>query len=613
MGLRKKTSLWFAAILVALTLGGYVGLSMTLRPAFDALEDLSSRQDLARVRNGITATLAVLNNVSIDWGQWDETYAFIGGTNPMFDDINVEPASLTALGINLMAIYDMDGALHAGMYVDLESSDTLPVNEAILSNDLLGSLQQHDNEASELNGIVESGFGPMLFYSRPVTHSDGSGPMRGTFIVGRMLSDSMIAEIGDAAEVAVEPVLVGTDSRSVNASGIFGAIEQITTDDSRINEQLLHDIDGNPVIALRVASPRDVSRLGRNTTASVLLMFAGLGALAALGMEFILSNTIIKPLDRLRATMADVGNNEDSGLRIALQRDDEIGDLANSFDEMLDSLDSMKRQNIDQSFKAGMAEVAAGVLHNIRNTLMPVVNNVAIARDTLSQEKNVHLAAAVDELASSDTPADRRVKLAQFVEGCQDQAAEARTMSVECLDQALEQLDHTTDILMEQERYTHAKPVIERVNVAELIEGATQLLQENGASKLEVNVQEGVADLVVRAHRVGLMQVFGNLFVNAAEAIARSGRSAGRIRVTASHQPDGPESDLELTISDNGAGIDSAAMEHLFDRGYSTKEGSGGLGLHWSANAIASMGGEISASSDGAGRGAEFHIKLKAA
>jgi len=38
-----------------------------------------------------------------------------------------------------------------------------------------------------------------------------------------------------------------------------------------------------------------------------------------------------------------------------------------------------------------------------------------------------------------------------------------------------------------------------------------------------------------------------------------------------------------------------------------------GLGLHWCANAVAGMGGQISAESAGTGQGAAFHVLLPAA
>jgi two-component system NtrC family sensor kinase len=70
-----------------------------------------------------------------------------------------------------------------------------------------------------------------------------------------------------------------------------------------------------------------------------------------------------------------------------------------------------------------------------------------------------------------------------------------------------------------------------------------------------------------------------------------------------------------VTVRDNGSGFDGEMKTQIFQRGYTskTKGSTTGLGLHWCANAVASMGGKISAESAGAGQGAEFHVLLPAA
>jgi signal transduction histidine kinase len=613
MGLRKKITLWFCAVLGVVALVGYIGLSLTLGPAFDELEDMASRQDLARVQSGVAAPLKVLNNVSIDWGQWDETYNFVGGENPEFDDINVERDSLTALNINLMAIYDLEGELHAGMYVDFESADTLPVNEAILNSELLAALQDHNAEDSALSGIAQSGLGPMLFYSRPITLSDGSGPMRGTFIVGRMLDRALISEIGEGAEVDVEPVLISAAESNKHSPDMFGDVAQTTTDRVRVNEQVLHDLSGVPVMILRVSSARNVSSLGRSAMASALWLFVGLGVLVVVALGWFLGKQVIEPVHRLRSTMLDVGEDRAESAQIDLERTDEIGDLSRAFGDMLDSLDEMKRKNIEQSFKAGMAEVAAGALHNIRNSLMPIVNNVAMARDCMTQQANPNVATALAEVGSEVTPPERQEKLLEFLRVAHDRSLSELEVGIENLDHATIQLDHAAQILREQEQYAHAKPIIEKVRIAELIDAAMGIISADHSGNIQVDVQDGIDDVQVLAHRVGLMQVIGNLFVNAVEAITRAEKNVGQISVSARRKNQNSDDLVELTIQDNGVGVDVEELESLFERGYTTKENSGGLGLHWSANTLASMGGEIEASSEGRGRGARFHVTLEAA
>ena len=70
----------------------------------------------------------------------------------------------------------------------------------------------------------------------------------------------------------------------------------------------------------------------------------------------------------------------------------------------------------------------------------------------------------------------------------------------------------------------------------------------------------------------------------------------------------------ELTVSDDGVGIDAANRDRLFEKGFSTKSGGKrGVGLHWCANAVNAMGGRLSVESDGPQQGATFRITLPAA
>jgi len=297
-----------------------------------------------------------------------------------------------------------------------------------------------------------------------------------------------------------------------------------------------------------------------------------------------------------------------------MQRSDEIGDLASTFDNMLLELGEAKRRHIDQSFKAGMAEVAAGVLHNVRNSLMPIFNNVEMAQDSSTHCANENIGRSIDELLSGNPPADRREKLLRYLNIAYEHASDERSAVSASLDYAKHQLDQVVEILREQERYSHAKPVLEKVNLGEVIGEARNMIPDSGDLDVSIDIDDAVEKYDARAHRVGLFQIFGNILLNAYESIRRSGRNEGEISVNASAERLGAETEIHITIRDSGAGIDDAALDHVFNRGYTSKDGDrGGLGLHWSANALAGMQGRISVASDGPDRGAEFRVTLSAA
>jgi signal transduction histidine kinase len=64
-------------------------------------------------------------------------------------------------------------------------------------------------------------------------------------------------------------------------------------------------------------------------------------------------------------------------------------------------------------------------------------------------------------------------------------------------------------------------------------------------------------------------------------------------------------------VRDNGEGFEQARAKHFFERGFSSRDQkSGGLGLHWCANALSLMRGTLALTSDGAGLGATATITL---
>ena len=67
---------------------------------------------------------------------------------------------------------------------------------------------------------------------------------------------------------------------------------------------------------------------------------------------------------------------------------------------------------------------------------------------------------------------------------------------------------------------------------------------------------------------------------------------------------------FRIVVQDNGVGVSEEHLSRVFQYGFSTRSGSRGFGLHWSANAAREMGGDLSASSDGPGRGATFVLDL---
>jgi CheY-like chemotaxis protein len=116
---------------------------------------------------------------------------------------------------------------------------------------------------------------------------------------------------------------------------------------------------------------------------------------------------------------------------------------------------------------------------------------------------------------------------------------------------------------------------------------------------------------LVRGPESRLGQVFLNLFVNAAQAIAEGDAESNRIRVSARREGSGF---VVVEVEDSGCGIPKDALEHLFTPFYTTKPvGVGtGLGLAICQRIIQELGGRIDVEST-VGRGTTFRVQLPVA
>jgi two-component system NtrC family sensor kinase len=103
-----------------------------------------------------------------------------------------------------------------------------------------------------------------------------------------------------------------------------------------------------------------------------------------------------------------------------------------------------------------------------------------------------------------------------------------------------------------------------------------------------------------------IKQVLVNLMVNALEAVRPS---EGQVRLEGRRN----NGWVELSVIDNGRGMSSDVIEHVFEPFYTAKRGAGegtGLGLSITHAIVESHGGQVIAESEGVGKGSRFTVRL---
>jgi two-component system NtrC family sensor kinase len=98
-----------------------------------------------------------------------------------------------------------------------------------------------------------------------------------------------------------------------------------------------------------------------------------------------------------------------------------------------------------------------------------------------------------------------------------------------------------------------------------------------------------------------IKQVLLNLSLNAVEAMG----NGGRLNISTGHDAD--KSEVWVSVSDTGAGIDPTTIANIFDPFFTTKEGGTGLGLFITHEIVQKHGGRIEVQSQ-RGVGTTFKV-----
>jgi signal transduction histidine kinase len=212
----------------------------------------------------------------------------------------------------------------------------------------------------------------------------------------------------------------------------------------------------------------------------------------------------------------------------------------------------LRAQVIQTDKLASLGQIAAGIVHELNNPLTTIVAYSDFLRNKL--ERRGGDPADVERLARINEAAERILRFSR------DLTAYSRP----------------------------ANEVPAPVAIHDVIERAL-VFCEHELDKTGVIVERSFGEVrAVRGVAGQLTQVFVNLFTNAAHAMRGQG---GLLTISTGATDD----EVEITVSDDGHGIDAENLPHIFDPFFTTKtDGTGtGLGLSIVRSIVVSHGGRI--------------------
>jgi two-component system NtrC family sensor kinase len=274
------------------------------------------------------------------------------------------------------------------------------------------------------------------------------------------------------------------------------------------------------------------------------------------------------------------------------------------------SLEQLKQAQVklvSSEKMASLGMLAAGIAHEINNPISFVLNNVNVLSEyneafhTLIKDYKSYSEAV---LLVGGKAQDILTRIQQYEK--EEDIDFIISDSLILLKSTEDGVLRIIDIVKNMKTFSHPDTEsVDSVDVHEVMDSTLLLLKNETRNNLRIIKELNASEFIIKCNRNELGQVFLNIIINAAHAMAGSSDSTIHIRT------ENIEQAILIHIVDNGCGISADTIELIYDPFYTTKEvGEGtGMGLSISYGIVNKYNGKINVTSV-LGEGTEFTLQF---
>lgn len=357
MSVRAKVFTIILVLFASLGVADFFVQRFVVYPSFLELEHHEAGQNLQRIFHAIDREQYHLERISRDWATWDDTYDFMRTGSEKYTTSNLYDGALDSIAVNVMIFFAPDGTIvwsnardtgqETGIDLGLLESGSVDPGHPLID---LPDAQQG------LRGVIGTEHGPLLFATRQILRSDGSGPAAGFLVTGRILTPAMVKDLAEQTRIPFEIIYPYAESRLIcgksgTSAASTGSHNYFTRDDGdhvTVCSAYL-DSAGSPIFGIQYLFPREITQKGIASIRYAMILVLSSGLIVLVILNVLLQAVVLRPLRQLTDHAARLQREEDYSLRLDLRRGDEIGMLADSFDSMVQTIrertEELKRAN----------------------------------------------------------------------------------------------------------------------------------------------------------------------------------------------------------------------------------------------------------------------------
>jgi PAS domain S-box-containing protein len=357
MKLRKKTLLIIGAALSSLLVALYVTASIVLHNNFHRLEVESVHQDFMRAVNALHQESVNLEKLAQDQAQSLNITEMVNSSNSMEVDWQRTP-------VDVFVLVNGEGKVVFSRGFDPTRQQEIPISEGFqdyLTSDsfrlsiflsenrqkisqsnflLSSSVAEKNSSYSSIFTSGNSGFLTLpksnwLIAAQPIFTSD-SPKLQGVVILGQNLN-RLVPDIAEKSQLSLQikpwssEIFPSETSENIWIEPLNSALLEGYT--------VLRDIQGKNALKLELKVNRIFSKATQDSQYHLIIAVLLVGAILGGITLFVLERLVLFRISDLNNQVSNISNSGDVSLQVSVSGEDELGNLAETINQMLRALE----------------------------------------------------------------------------------------------------------------------------------------------------------------------------------------------------------------------------------------------------------------------------------
>ncbi len=328
------------------------------------------------------------------------------------------------------------------------------------------------------------------------------------------------------------------------------------------------DEDGTPFAYLNIPYLNSQAELNQEISGflATLINLNAFIFLLAGAIAYLATERIASSFNLISNKMKEVNLGKHNEI-IEWNRNDEIGVLVKEYNKMVEKLE-LSAQALAQSEREGAwREMARQVAHEIKNPLTPMKLSIQYLQKSIGNNNN-NIKELTHQVATT----------------------------------LIEQIEQLSKIAGDFSQFANIGNIRSEVfEIADILNSLIQL--HSTQEKVTIEWIKSEEPCLLHADKLQISRLFSNLILNAIEACENNKEAIIKV-----HQQR-TEHMIEITITDNGYGIDEAMLDKIFTPNFTTKSSGTGLGLAICKGIAEKANGSIRFTTK-KGKGTSFTVSL---